>query len=74
MSNFKPTHTGVMDVMQYGARPNLRQRVELRETARFYVDKNGVKYRKTNGCIPGNDWARSSLDVDTIEPVKEPPC
>lgn len=42
--------------------------VKLRETAKFWVDSHGQKYRKDTGTAVGNDaWPMYRMDVDTIK-------
>lgn len=68
MMNKTMTHRGTWKNHNYG-KPISRV-IELRETANYWVDKQGTKYRKTDGCVAGADmWSQTTLDLQSIQPI-----
>jgi hypothetical protein len=63
--NFSATHSGVLrgDSRTGGAKP----RVLLRETEKFWITKQGTKYRKSTGRPTGGDpWPLWTLDTESV--------
>lgn len=67
MAAMKPlTHIGRVENWNYG-KPHSWD-VTLRETAKFWVDANGTKYRKTDGRPAGATiWTQTQLKLDTVK-------
>ena len=64
----KITHKGKLkgDARAGGRTP----KVMLRETANFWVDSTGVKYRKIDGWPAGSGhWPMWMLDLETVEKI-----
>jgi hypothetical protein len=66
----KFTHKGIQDSRILGA--SGRNWIRLRETANFWVDRHGTKYRKTTGSVPNDEWCKISLEIDSIKPLAVP--
>ncbi len=68
MPDFKATHTGQL---HGDARTGDRKPVVLlHETAKYWIDKHGVKYRKSTGWPTGGDsWPLWTLAVETVRPI-----
>ena len=62
------THRGMWENSNYG-KP-LRRLINLRETANYWVDEQGTKYRKSSGRVAGADmWSQTTLDLQSIQPI-----
>lgn len=59
------THTGEI----YVSYMRLSRRVKLRETAKFWVDEDGIKYKKSTGKVR-KDYV-PYLKLETIKPIEE---
>ena len=66
-----PTHVGVVENYNYG-HPT-RARVNLRETAKFWVNTDtGTKYRKSDGRPAASTiWEQRELELATV--TRKPP-
>jgi len=65
---FKATHVGQLtgDARTGSQKPV----VQLRETKTCWVDKHGIKYRKSTGWPTGGDsWPLWTLALETVRPV-----
>ena len=71
-TNYKFTHTGIVRYPQCGSIPTKRRKRCFRETKKYWVTVNKVKFRKSNGWPAGEDWGWfvPSLELDTLELVK----
>lgn len=64
------THKGMMRGCDNRTPDGYSYPITLRETANFWIDKNGKKYRKRSGtAIPAESWPLYRLDVDSVKPI-----
>ena len=45
--------------------------IELRETNRYWVSQNDVKYRKSDGKRVGDDYSRYVLLLESVRTINE---
>lgn len=64
--SMKLDYQGEVKVTKYGLNMKWVWRARLRETKRFWVDKNGTKYCKKTGWPQGATNPVFVLDVNTI--------
>ena len=65
---FKPTHVGQLsgDARTGDHRPVVR----LRETVKYWISKDGTKFRKSNGWPTGDDsYPLWTLSLETVKPI-----
>lgn len=61
----KMTHTGMIVGLAYNR--GITREVKLRETKKYYISEYGVKYRKSDGGIPGERFPILKLSISTIK-------
>ena len=61
----KMTHIGMVVGMAYNR--GITREVKLRETKHYYISEYGVKYRKSDGSIPGERFPILKLSISTIK-------
>lgn len=61
------THTGTLVACRGKEISNL---VQLRETKTCYITQHNIKYRKSDGYTPNEDWPHYKLDLQSIKPIK----
>jgi len=62
----KFTHVGIEKGADNRTSPDYKQKVNLRETKRYWITEEGSKYKKTTGRGLG-DWPMYSLDLNSVE-------
>lgn len=66
MAKFTATHTAYVTARGL-ARPGVRQ---FRETPKFWISENGLKFRKADGTEVGTDWATFTMRLETLKPIR----
>lgn len=69
MSKREPTHKGILIGTSIARKKRLK--VELRETANFYISEHGIRYRKRSGMPAGSNWPVYCLDLDSVEEIQQ---
>lgn len=70
MKTKKPaTHVGIIRGCDKRTPEGSYYRTKLRETANFWVDMRGTKYRKQTGTVPGIQMPMYRLDLASIKPI-----
>lgn len=62
----KPTHTGVLKPGNSILPKDWQYKAKLRETKRYWVDRNGVQYSKKTGWPVGVTRPTIVLDINTV--------
>lgn len=66
-----PTHVGVVVGVGINA-SQCQYSVELRETERYWISVNGIKYRKSNGSRMNDDpYAGFTLKLSSVKLISE---
>ena len=64
------THTVVYETDIAGCREPYRETIEVRETSKFYIGKNGMKFSKLSGGrrdAGRNVWRGELIKLDTLK-------